>query len=74
MHIQSFDSLVMAIKENQIINNQVDLELSYGNFTATATLTPDGQQVVIALPHEKQSIFLSKMDTFPSIEINATVH
>lgn len=74
MQIQSFSSLVQAIKDHQMINNQTGLEMTFDGRQVVGSLTPDGTQVVIALPDEVKPMLLSNIDNFPSIEINETIH
>lgn len=74
MQIQSLNTLIQAIKDHQMINNQTGLEMTYDGLSVVGSLTPDGTQVVIVLPNEEKSILLTEVDSFPAIEINETIH
>ncbi|MGP1715718.1 MAG: hypothetical protein ACTS9Y_00935 [Methylophilus sp.] len=74
MQIQSFTSLIQAIKEHQMITNQTGMDMVYGGLNVVGSLTPDGEQVVIALPDEEKSILLSNIDSSLPIEISDTIH
>lgn len=74
MQIETFDSLMMTIKESQMFTNQVGMELTYCNRNGVATLTPNGEEVVIHFASDNEMVFISKLDHFPPIEINSITH